>query len=117
MKTVLLAILAAIASAPGLAAAQSERPSLDHPSTTNPLSEQLAEVRARIDHRQADGRLARQDADKARLVANDIGAEIADRRLQNGGQLSERDRFALQDRIRRLVVEIDGESGEAPVPR
>jgi hypothetical protein len=114
MKSLVLAFLAAAALAPGLAGGQPDRPTLDHPSAFNTLTEQLSEVSARIDHRQADGRLAKQAAEEARREVNDIAAELDDERLQGGGQLGERDRFALQERIHQLVVKIDGESAAGP---
>ncbi len=114
MKTLVMALLAALFVSSVDAVAQPERPTLDHPSARNTLSEQLGEINTRIDHRVADGRLSKEDADVARREAYDIDAEAADKRLQNGGELSERDRFALQERIRQLVGRIDRESGEPP---
>jgi hypothetical protein len=115
MKTAALALLAMIAATPAFA--QQERPdgpTLDHPSARNRLSEQLGEVGARIDHRLGEGRLSADYADQARRKVNDLQAEISDGQIRNGGQLTEGDRFAIQEQIHQLVEEIDRNSGPAP---
>jgi hypothetical protein len=115
MKTVVLALIAAVACASAAVGAQPNQPTIDHPSARNLLDEQLSEVSARIGHRLADGRLTQRQAHEAQLVINDIQSEAADKRLQDGGQLTEQDRFGLQERIRQLIDQIDRESG-APRP-
>jgi hypothetical protein len=113
MKMVVLTILAAIAS-PLAAVAQHQPPTLDHPSARNLIGEQLDEVATRIQHRETDGRLSHEQAVNAQREVYDLQSELADERLRDGGQLNEGDRFALQEKVRQLILKIDQESADGP---
>ncbi len=82
--------------------------------TRNRLVEQLGEIGTRIDHRLAQGRLSADYANRARRKVDDLQAEISDKQRRNGGQLTQGDRFAIQEQIHQLVEEIDRNSGPAP---
>jgi len=111
MKTIVLALMAAIVSAPCVALAQ-DRPTLDHPSARNLIGEQLDEVATRIQHRETDGRLSHEQAVDAQREVYDLQSELADERLRDGGQLNEGDRFALQEKVHQLILKIDQESAD-----
>ncbi len=116
MKTLTICAMAMIASAPVPALSQDAPASLQHPSARDPFVEQLRAVAARIDRREADGRLSRDDADHARLEINDLEAQIADVRVRDGGQLTEADRFALQDQIHKLEDKLNAERPAVGAP-
>jgi len=111
MKTVVLAVLAAAATAalPALAVAQPAPGPVQAPSARDSLTEQIDRLSATIDRRLARGRLTQLQADQAHRQINDLQAELSDDRLKNGGQLSEADRFGLQARISTLKAQIDRE--------
>jgi phage shock protein A len=116
MKPAVMATLWMIAAAPSVATAQPPAPSISHPSARDGLDEQLGEVTARIDRREARHELSAEDAKHARLEVNDLQAQVADARARDGGRLSEADRFALQGEIHRLEDRIDQErpAGSSP---
>jgi len=119
MNMVFLAALAAAGAASVQAPASAQNaPTVTHsPSARNGLSEQLAQLSARIDRRLARGQMSQHDADKTHREINDLQAEASDDRLQNGGQLKEADRFSLQDRITQLKEEIDRDRTTGAPPR
>ncbi len=118
MKTMLVAVLGVIAMSPKVAAAaQPPPPSIEHPSARNGLNEQLGEVLARIDRRQARGDLSAEDAKHARLEVTDLQAQITEAQSRDGGHLTETDRFDLQGEIHQLEDKIDHERPAGSPPQ
>jgi hypothetical protein len=98
-----------------VAPAQDQAPTrVSPPTERNGVNEQLRRLNVTIDRRLAHGRISKDDAVAAHREVNDIQAEVTDDRLHNGGQVSERDHFALQDRINKLREKIDSERTGAP---
>ncbi len=109
MRTAIIVGLLATAPLGAVAFAQPASPTIEHPSARDGLDEQLGEVAARIDHREAAGQLSAEDAKHARLEVTDLQAQVAEVRARDGGHLSEGDRFDLQGEIRQLEDKIDHE--------
>jgi hypothetical protein len=117
MKTGISAGVCAMALLPAIAGAQPPAPSIGHPSNRDGLNEQLGEVLARIDRRQARGELSAEDAKHARLEVTDLQSQITEAQSRDGGRLSESDRFDLQGEIHQLEDKIDHERAPGAPPQ